>query len=165
MRDRAERRGMGGSLAVFGLALVAGGAAAVALAWAVPALPLPGGLAIVVLLAAALLAGRGFARRAGRPPTGTETASFAMAAMVVAVLAAVAAVWGLLAWQGKAMTDGDFAAVFLRLQASPEVLRRWPLFWAELAPWLALALVWTGFRQGVRWGMPGPADRAEVTAR
>lgn len=152
MRDGSDGRAMGGSLAVFALALAAGAAAALALAWALPGLPFPVALAAPVLPVAAVLAGRGHARRTGRPPSGTEMASFTVAATMVAVIGAVALVWAVLAWQGRAMSAQDFAVAFLRLPASPEALWRWPLFWAELAPWVVLIVIWAGFRAGARAG-------------
>jgi len=138
------------SLAVFTLALGAGGAVAVALGWGLPQLPVPVALGIPVLPVAGLLAGESFARRAGRPPTAAETASFTVSAMMLAVLAAVAVVWGLLARQGLPLRYQPFAEVFLRLPLDTAALQQWVLFWLELTPWLAMALIWMGFRQGVR---------------
>lgn len=138
------------SLAVFAVALAAGGLAAVALGWGLPRLPVPMALGLAVLPVAGLLAGESFARRAGRAPTPAETASFTVSAMMLAVLATVALVWGLLARQGLPLRYQPFAEVFLRQSTETGALHQWIPFWMELAPWLAMALIWLGFRQGVR---------------
>lgn len=151
--SQSGQASMGRCLAVFGGMLIAAGAGAAALAWALPRLPLPGGLGVVVLLLAAGAAGHSFARRTGRRPTGAETASFAMAALLLALAFALAVVWAALRLQGLPMGFAGVAAVFIRDPAAAAGIGRQLPFLLELAPWLALVLLWLGFRLGVGAGL------------
>lgn len=160
----AGQASMGRCLAVFGGMLIAAGAVAAALAWAWPRLPLPGSLGFAALLLAAVAAGHSFARRTGRRPTGAETASFAMAALLLALAFALAVVWAALRLQGLPMGFAGVATVFIRDPAAAAGIERLLPFLLELVPWLALVLLWLGFRLGVGAGL-NPRGRAAAQPR